>query len=359
VSTEQSKIENPNSAEAEERGRQPKIAGLGWVTPLGTDLDEVWSRLESGERPVAREMTSPHSAKTHLAFTIPPKTVEALGRNPRLRRSSAITYYSVAAALAALENAGITMTPALAERTAVIFAICSGPVVYTRKFYETVVLQGANAASPLLFPETVYNAPASHLAALLGVTGSSYTLVGDGSVGLAALKFAAQLLDIGDIDRCVVAAGEETDWILSEAYREWRLPITLAEGGAAVVLSREGRIALDPIHDGITFFRRSEAPAAIRQVHRDLAAEGAPPDLIVGCADGSFIDVAEAAAIAEFFPRIPVVYPKRTLGESLGAGALIQVVHGALAIEKRRLNKVLVSSLGFNQQAGGLLMGPV
>ena len=333
-----------------------KIAGMGWVTPLGAGLDEVWSRLETGERPVAQEMTSPHSTKTHLAFTVPPKTVEALGRNPRLRRSSAITYYSVAAALAALENGGITMTPEIAERTAVVFAVCSGPVVYTRKFYETVVLQGANAASPLLFPETVYNAPASHLAALLGVTGNTYTLVGDGSVGLSALKFAEQLLAMGGIDRCIVAAGEETDWILCEAYREWRFPVTLAEGGAALVLAREGPIALDPIHEGVTFFRQSEAPAAIRKVCRDLSGAAAVPGLIVGCGDGTFIDVAEAAAIAEFFPRIPVVYPKRTLGESLGAGALIQVVHGALALEKRSLNNVIVSSLGFNQQAGGLLM---
>ena len=58
---------------------------------------------------------------------VPPKTVEALGRNPRLRRSSAITYYSVAAALAALENAGIPMSPDIAERTAVVFAVMQRP----------------------------------------------------------------------------------------------------------------------------------------------------------------------------------------------------------------------------------------
>ena len=333
-----------------------RIAGMAWVTPLGAGLDEVWSRLEAGEKPVVQEITSSHSPKIHPAFTVPPKTVEALGRNPRLRRSSAITYYAVAAALAALENAGITMTPELAERTAVIFAVCSGPVVYTRKFYETVVQQGANFASPLLFPETVYNAPASHLSALLGVTGNSYTLVGDGSIGITALKFAEQLLDTAGIDLCIVAAGEETDWVLCEAYREWRLSATLAEGGAALVLAREGRIALGPIHDGVTFFRRTEATAAIRQVHRDLAKDGAPADLVVSCANGTFIDAAEAAALAEFYPRVPVAYPKHTLGESLGAGALIQVVHGALALKKRNLNNVIVSSLGFNQQASGLLL---
>ncbi|MEI6736711.1 MAG: GNAT family N-acetyltransferase [Actinomycetes bacterium] len=79
-------------------------------------------------------------------------------------------------------------------RLAIVFGVSSGGVQYTRRFYEQIVKQGANAASPLLFPETVYNAPASHLAAMLGVDGATYTLVGDGTVGLQALEFGAQLI---------------------------------------------------------------------------------------------------------------------------------------------------------------------
>ena len=335
-----------------------KIAGMGWVTPLGTGLDEVSAELVRVGNGWIALATSPHSARTHSYYGVPPKTVDALGRNPRLRRSSAITYYAVAAGLAALEHAGITMTPEVAERTAVVFAICSGGVVYTRKFYETVVQQGANAASPLLFPETVYNAPASHLAALLGTTGMSYTLVGDGSIGLTALKFAEQLLETSDIDRVVVAGGEEIDWILCEAYRSWRLPAMLAEGGAALVLARTGKVALEAVHDGVSFSNQRAAHGAIRKVHGDLAAQYGSVDLVVSCANGTFIDAAEAAAIGEFFPDATVEYPKRAIGDALGAGALIQTIHGALALEQRGLGSVLISSLGFNQQAGGVLLKP-
>ena len=329
---------------------------MGWVTPLGAGLDQVWSRMENGEKPVAQEFSIPDSARKHRYLAVPPKTVDELGRNPRLRRSSVITYYSVAAALAALADAGITMTPEIAARTAVVFAVCSGSVVYTRKFYETIVRQGANAASPLLFPETVYNAPASHLAALIGTNGESYTLVGDGSVGITALKFAEQLLETSGIDRCVVAGGEELDWVLCEAYRAWRLPVILAEGGAALVLGHAGRLQIGAIHDGVSFSTQSKARAAIRKVHSDLAAKCGGVDLIVGSANHTFIDSAEAAAIAEFFPGTPVDHPKETLGDALGAGALIQTIHAALALEKRGLRRTLVSSLGFNQQAGGLVL---
>jgi len=328
---------------------------MGWVTPLGTGLDEVWSRLQSGERAVTTTLTSPLSDRTHPGILVPPELVEAVGIKPRLRRSGAISYFTASAALAALENAGIKMSPEVAERTAIVFAIASGGVVYTRKFYETIVKEGAGAASPLLFPETVYNAPASHVAALLGITEMSYTLVGDSAVGIAALKFAEQLLETSDIDRCLVVGGEEIDWVLCEAYAEWRFPFVLAEGAAAVVLGRTGNVALDAIHEGVPFFNRKDASGAILRACADLAKYGGA-DLAVGGANGSWLDANEQTALAEHFPGARMFLPKLAIGEALGAGALIQTVCGALALEKQRLKSVLVTCPGLNHQASGLRM---
>ncbi len=330
---------------------------MAWVTPLGTGLDEVWGRIANGERGEVRELSIPDSDRKHSFMPVPPKLVDAVGRNPRLRRSSAISYFTAAAGLAALENAGIEMTPEVAERTAVVFAISSGSVVYTRKFYETIVKQGANVASPLLFPETVYNAPTSHLAALMGITGMSYTLVGDASVGIEALKFSTQLLDTADIDQCLVVGGEEVDWVLCEGYRTWRFPVVLAEGAAALVVSREGKIDLRQVHDGVPFFKRAEAASAISKVHAGLAGNG-PVDLVVSCANGSFIDGAEAVAVAESFPNAQVACPKRALGEAIGASALLQTIYAALALEKLPVDSALVSCLGMNYQAAGLVLAP-
>src|SRR5204863_9750985 len=143
-------------------------------------------------------LTNPETGREHRYLPVPAALVAELARQPRLRRSSPISYYAVAAALGALADAGLVLTPKLAERTAIVLAVSDGGVVYTRRFYEQIVKQGANAASPMLFPETVYNAPASHLAAQLGLDGACYTLVGDSSVGLTAMKFAEQLLALGD-----------------------------------------------------------------------------------------------------------------------------------------------------------------
>lgn len=351
-----------------------RIAGMGWVTPLGVELESVWRRVLAGETAEVRELENPHSGRKHFYIPVPPKLVEALGRNPRLRRSSAISYFAAAAGLAALENAGVAMSPEAAERTAVVFAIASGGVVYTRKFYDQIARTGANSASPLLFPETVYNAPASHLAALLGISKMSYTLVGDASVGIAALKYAEQILETSrDVDRCVVVGAEELDWVLCEAYRDWRLlsakpcieiganrGTLLAEGAAALVLTRDtGAVALREIHDGAPFFNRAQARDAVAKVHRELREKCGAADVAVSCANGTFIDAAEAAALAESFPNARVLRPKRSLGEAIGAGALMQAVAAAIELQSGSAGSALVSSLGWNQQAGGAVLARV
>jgi Beta-ketoacyl synthase, N-terminal domain len=327
-----------------------RIAGMGWVTPLGADLGTVWQRLAANEPPEPKVLTNPETGALHSYLAVPPKLVDHLARNPRLRRSSAISYYAVAAGLAALDHAGVTIDAASAARTAVVFAISDGGVIYTRKFYEQIVKQGANAASPLLFPETVYNAPASHLAALLGIDGASYTLVGDSSVGLAALHFGAQLLALGDIDHCVVVGAEECDWILCEAYQTWRMArAPLAEGAAAVVLSREGRWNLRT-HPGATFLRQREAQGALERVLADFSTEPLP-DLIVSSANQTFVDRAELAALQPRYGAIRTLFPKRFFGEAPGAGALMQTVLAAVALEKLELGRALIPVIGFSQQA--------
>jgi hypothetical protein len=335
------------------------IAGIGWVTPLGSDLEKVFALVQRGFAPAPTILKHPEDGRALPYLAAPPEAIAHLSRNPRLRRSSTISYLGVAAGLAAIEQSGLAMT----SRTAVVFAVSDGGVAYTRRFYEQIVRGGANTASPLLFPETVYNAPASHLAAQLGIDGASYTLVGDASVGLSALHFAAQLIETGDTEHAVVVGAEECDWSLCNAYREWRLARTpLAEGAAALVLAREGKWRLHT-HPGAPFFRRREAGAALARGCDALAAElagrgcaeGVAP--AIGCAvcsaNGTWIDRAEASALAARLPGITIFSPKKSFGESPGASALQQIIVGALTGAP-----ALVTVVGFSHQAAAAMVEP-
>jgi 3-oxoacyl-(acyl-carrier-protein) synthase len=356
------------------------IAGMGWVTPLGSGVDEVWERLLKGESASAEPLSNP-LGRAYPVFRVPASATAKAPAHPRLRRSSAISRFAVVAGLEALTNAGVKLDPGMAVRTALIFAVSNGGVIYTKRFYHDIVESGAPAASPLLFPETVFNAPASHLAAILGITGASYTLVGDGAVGILALKMAEDLLASDTLDYCLVVGAEEADWLLCDAYHKWRLlrsspPIEpfqqpprgmiLSEGAGAILLSSEGcasarPISIEKISSGTNFSHQREAPAAVEKVFADLFPP--PPDLIVASANGTFIDAAEQAAIGKHSPKARVYAVKGPLGESVGASSLWQTICGAQALITERLPELtqevslrsaLVSTCGLNQQVAGL-----
>jgi len=252
--------------------------------------------------------------------------------------------------LAAIANAGFYLTPETSSRTALVCAVCNGGAIYTRRFYEQIVTQGAGSASPLLFPETVYNAPASHLANLLGIDGASYTLVGDGAVGLAALDFARDLLATGDADQVLVVAAEEVDWILCQAYASWgfaRSP--LAEGASAVLLSNVGRWNLQT-HPGSRFSQRHLASNALAKVLRSFG----PVEEIFTSANGSFIDQSETVALSQTYSTIPTFSIKASLGEAFGASSLMQIVAAALSGRPS-----LVTVIGGNDQVGAARVTPL
>ena len=370
-----------------------RIAGMGWVTPLGRGIDPVWRRLLNGEEADAKTISDPVDQKTYPAFLVPPDALKDLPPHPRLRRSSAISRFAVAAGLDALEQArsihlregsGAAANPKIdMQRLALVFAISNGGVVYTKRFYHDVVESGAQSASPLLFPETVFNAPASHLAAILGITGTSYTVVGDGAVGILALKMAEDLMLKETLDYCLVVAAEEADWLLCDAYRKWRLlkskpPIEvlrappqgtiLSEGAGAILLAREGLVTIDAIHAGTNFSHQKDAAAAIAKILGELATN--VPTQIIGSANGTFVDLAEDRAIDKTMPAAQIYSAKPPLGESVGASAIWQVIVGAQSLLTKRIPPLLhtkpmvekegaarsaiVLSCGLNQQVAGL-----
>jgi len=274
--------------------------------------------------------------------------------HPRLRRASVISRFAAAAGLDALRDAGVKLGSQNAERTALIFAISNGGVIYTKRFYGDVVEAGAQKASPLLFPETVFNAPASHLAAILGITGATYTLVGDGAVGLAAIKMAEDLMANDAVDHCLVVGTEEVDWLLCDAYRRWRLlrsapPIEpfseqqrgmiLSEGAGAILLAREGPFTIESAHRGGYFTKRAEAKEVLKRIVSELSQTEI--DLVISSANGTFVDQAESKALEQVIPGTLVYTGKPALGESVGATGLWQVILAAQALRSAELPPVL------------------
>jgi 3-oxoacyl-(acyl-carrier-protein) synthase len=366
-----------------------RIAGLGWITPLGAGISEVWDCLLRGQKATAETVCNPLGGRPYSVYRVPDTALTGLPRHPRLRRASAISRFAAGAGIAALDDAGLAVPLNNAKKIALVFAVANGGVIYTRRFYDDIVKSGADAASPLLFPETVFNAAASHLAAIMGVTGASYTVVADGAVGLLALKMAEDLLAQNDLEYCLVVGAEEADWLLCDAYQKWRLlrsapPIEvfghsargtlLSEGAGAILLGREGPVEVEAITIAAPFPRRRVASQKLKEVLRSIAA----PEIaaVIASANGTFIDRAELEALANTVPQVPAYTLKPALGESVAAGGLWQVIVGAQVLRTKRLpgpqlncpplssppdflsvpaaRRTVVTSCGLNQQVAAI-----
>jgi hypothetical protein len=282
----------------------------------------------------------------------------ALLAHPRLRRTSPITQY---AAAAALEAAGSLVSSVAPTRFGLIFCLQSGPVQYATRFFGEVVKDPATA-SPLLFPETVFSAPASHIAALLGTVPIAYTLVGDPTSFLEALAMGAAWLTEGRVDACLVVGAEEFNWLQAQAVWHFDRHAILGAGAGALCLSLspDPIPALHPqpigaelelITDPATYREAGGMVSAARHVRTCFPEATAAGVLVNGLGGTARPAKAESVAWSDW-PGAKIS-PKRVLGEGLMAASAWQCVLAVDSICTGRHSSATVSVVGFDQQAIG------
>ena len=337
------------------------IAGMGWVTPFGRDLRSSWAAVSKNTQPKPEFLTNPVDGGRVPVLRVPDDSVKDTAAVPRLRRSSIISHLAVSASLDAVTSA--QMGPDALKRTALVFASSDGGVAYTRKFFAEIVERGEGAGSPLLFPETVYNAPASHIAARLGLEGEVLTLVGDAAAGLSAVQTACELMAAGEAESCVVAAAQELDWITCEAYRRWGLiqdgnnsACVFSEGAAAIVITgNPNGCRIVATHPGYSYSTEAEAEKKFESMLSELLQQS-PVDLFVSCASGTRFDLPERKCIAKHLPSAKILTPKSVLGESFACSSLQQIITGVLDLEESGGGNALVVTTGYNRQVAGLIL---
>ncbi len=329
------------------------IKGWGAVSPAGWGVGPFRQALIEGRPLPTRPLPCPDANKTAPVRTVPlPAPKPAFLAHARLRRTSPIAQYAVGAAVealgpdqAALDNHSL--------RLGIVLCVMAGCVNYSRRFYGET-LKDPERASPMLFPETVFNAPASHLAALLGTTGLNYTLVGDPGTFLQGLALAADWLAQDEVDGCLVIGAEEIDCLVTQAFRLFDAQGITAEGAGALYLSREpgqqAALELDAITDPQVFCRGRDRAQAARRMRKQLSS-GSPAWLLCDGLQGiPRLDQPEAAVWADWPGRR--VSPKLVCGEAFTAAAAWQCVAAVDALSRQAdLSAAAVSVVGCNQQA--------
>jgi hypothetical protein len=328
------------------------VNGIGAVSPVGWSVEAMRNALDNGQVPANACVQRPGWTQPLACRRVPPPNpTPAIFANARLRRTTPITSFAAGAGLQAIADAKVDPKT---NRIGIILCVLAGCVQFTRRFYHEA-WTNPTTASPLVFAETVFNAPSSHVAAILPSSSINYTLLGDTSGFLEGLALAADWLEKDLVDGCVVMGAEEIDWPILDAFHLFSHSLVCSEGAGALYVSNrqstEANVELAAITDPHFYSNRLQKTDAIRNVRSELAGVGASSWLCDSRIDCKHYDGPEDNAWRDW--SNPRVSPKSVLGEGMMAGAAWQCVAAVDAIRQNRTTSALVSISGCLQQAVG------
>jgi 3-oxoacyl-[acyl-carrier-protein] synthase II len=356
------------------------ITGMATLTPAGLDPDALWTAFSEG-----RVTSEPENGNWVGRVVFDP--AEYLPPKER-KRVDRLGLFSVIGSKLALEDADLELTDDNRGRVGAIIGTGVGPMESMEEFSRPVIEEGAAAANPAVFPNTVYNAAGGQVAMKIGAVGPASTVTAGHAAGTQALTYAFDLTASGKADAMLcIAADTLTDTVV-QAYRELGSltgsepgsngprGFALAEGAVVFVVERLSKanergariygeiLGYGITSDAVAGGRIDKEGHGIERAMR-IALEGAgvePSQITAVWANASgfeLADDAEAAAIERVFgDAANVQRPKIKLGEPMGVGGAMNAALAVKSWERGEAGAVLVNSLSLGGTNFSVVLAP-
>jgi len=195
------------------------ITGIGVMSPLGVGRKAFWEncrKAKTGIKKITSFDTS--SLRSNIAGWVEDFDPRQFMSPGVYRRMSKISRMAVASSVEAVKDSGLILDSIDRERIAVIMGTSYGSSSHVEDFYISLLKDGPRGAQPFLFPETVPNAPASHIAMFHGITGPNTTFCQNEISAENAILYAQNLLLQNQVDVALVGGADELSAILYSCY---------------------------------------------------------------------------------------------------------------------------------------------
>jgi len=211
------------------------LTGIGPLTPIGIGKVRFWDAVDRGFSGI----------KKIERFSMPDEFYGGEINNinfkeyideRRFRRVTELSKFTIVAMTLALNDAGVKTFES--ESTALVAGVTQGALNYTQQYHRTLITEGVDNVSPILFSDSVLNAHAGNGAICFGIKGAVHTLVGGATISLKALKLACRMLNSGVIESSIVVSAEELNELSSFCHSRLGMDI-LSEGAGAVLIENE------------------------------------------------------------------------------------------------------------------------
>jgi beta-ketoacyl-acyl-carrier-protein synthase II len=191
--------------------RRVVITGLGIVSPVGNDIASAWDNIVNGRSGIDRiTRFDPTDFNCHIAGEV--KGFDATQYIPakEVRQMDTFIHYGIAAGVQAIQDSGLEITEANAERIGVIIGSGIGGLPRIEETEAEYLQRGARRISPYFVPASLINLISGQLSIRFGMKGPSYAVVSACTTGLHSIGDAARLIEYGDADVMVAGGAEST-----------------------------------------------------------------------------------------------------------------------------------------------------
>ncbi|MEZ2391851.1 beta-ketoacyl synthase N-terminal-like domain-containing protein [bacterium RCC_150] len=279
-----------------------------------------------------------------------PEAIQKTGINPSaLRRLDDLSKRSASVVGQLLKERQLSRADL--QSTGLIFATASGPMSTVEAFQRGLITD--EVGSSRLFPNTVMNASAGHVALLHSLKGPTATFCAGSTSGISALHFGQQLISSGACERAIILSADEASrallagYVRIDGYLSQDMLRPFGDSGriysgaaAAILLERQnegapqalGRIlgfgfAGDDSGCGSVKQDSAAWAHAISEAIRLAGLDVRDIDVVVAAAVGrDAIDQLERRALHYLsLGDVPVSAPKAILGDTQSSASLLAI----------------------------------
>ncbi|MCQ2090567.1 MAG: beta-ketoacyl-ACP synthase II [Fibrobacter sp.] len=240
--------------------RRVVITGMGAVSPLGHNTNELWDAIKNYRCGIDRiTLFDPTNCPVQIAAEVKNFNPEEFGISAKsASRMGRFTQFLLAASHEAVRDANLTSEVLTDEKTGVVAGSGVGGMDVIDQTFNTYVESGKKRVSPFTVAKLIANESVANVSMEFGITGCALVVSSACASGTDAIGMALKAIRYGELDVCLTGGCESciTDYAIkgfasmhaltsqyndnpqkaSRPFDKNRSGFVMGEGGAMLVL---------------------------------------------------------------------------------------------------------------------------
>jgi len=195
--------------------RRVVVTGLGCISPVGNTVSDAWTSLLAGRSGI--DLVTKFDASNFackIAGEVKGFELEKYIGAKEARTMDTFIHYGIAAAVQAVEDAGLPTGDALseeqAERIGCLIGSGIGGLPLIEETHAELTNRGPRRISPFFVPASIINMISGHVSMRYGFKGPNLAIVTACTTGLHSIGQAGRLIEYGDADVMIAGGAEST-----------------------------------------------------------------------------------------------------------------------------------------------------